>query len=69
MAAMIDRLKKGDKVDEFEYKDNYIKDNKELYEIIKSACNHIENQYDINIYDDEICYIITMLNYKNYTKL
>lgn len=69
MAAVIERLKKGEKIDEFEDKDRYIQNNRELYSIVRYACTYLENQYDIKISDDEVCYISTNLNYKNYTKL
>ncbi|MDP9751118.1 PRD domain-containing protein [Thermoanaerobacter pentosaceus] len=64
VACMIDRLKGGGSVDEFMNKESYISENYELYNIVKKACEILNKKYDINISDDEICYIMTFFNYK-----
>jgi len=68
VACMIDRLKGGGSVDEFMNKESYISENYELYNIVKKACEILNKKYDINISDDEICYIMTFFNYKNILK-
>jgi len=64
VACMIDRLKGGGSVDEFVDREKYISENRELYRIVKKSCEILNKKYDINISDDEICYIMTFFNYK-----
>ncbi|TZE81338.1 sigma 54-interacting transcriptional regulator [Calorimonas adulescens] len=64
VACMIDRLKGGGSVDEFMDRGKYISENYELYNIVKRACEILTKKYDIDISDDEICYIMTFFNYK-----
>ena len=48
----------------------YIKENLELYRIIKSECALLNTKYKIVISDDEICYLMnlfTMRSRKNKT--
>lgn len=68
IGCMIDRLKEGRMIDEFEDRENYIKDNPEIYRVVKNASKFLNNKYFINISEDEICYIMRFFNYKNYIK-
>lgn len=64
MACMIDRLKGGGTVEEFIDKEKYISENHELYNAVKKAYGILNKKYDIDISDDEICYIMSFFNYK-----
>jgi len=64
MACMIDRLKKKEIIEGFEAKDDYIKDNFNLYRIVKNACASINTKYSIIISDDEICCLMNFFNTK-----
>jgi transcriptional regulatory protein LevR/transcriptional regulator with AAA-type ATPase domain len=66
LACMIDRLKEGGTIDEFEGREIFIKENPELYKAVKNACNALNSKYSIEITEDEICYIMNFFNYKNY---
>lgn len=67
MGCMIDRLKIGGAIIEFENSEQYIKDNPELYRVIKKACSSLNKKYDIKIIEDEVCYIMSYLNTKSYS--
>jgi transcriptional regulatory protein LevR/transcriptional regulator with AAA-type ATPase domain len=66
MGCMIDRLREGGVVDEFEGREDYISENPELYNIVSRACDILNKKYDINISQDEICYIMVFFNPRNY---
>lgn len=66
MGCMIDRLKAGDNIIEFEEREKYIEENEELYEVIKKACEPINKKYKMEILRDEICFIMSFFNSKNY---
>lgn len=68
IGSMIDRLKDGMVIDEFENRDKYIKDNSELYKVVKNASKFLNNKYSIDITEDEICYIMRFFDYRNYIK-
>ena len=68
MACMIDRLKENVIIDEFEGKEKYIKENLNLYRIIKNACASLNTKYSISISDDEICCLMNFFNIKNKRK-
>ena len=62
VACMIDRLKEKESIDEFEGKEDYIKDNFNLYRIVKNACASINTKYSIIISDDEICCLMNFFD-------
>lgn len=66
IACMIDRLKEGGSIDEFDNKEAFIRENPELYRIVKNASVTLNNKYSIEITKDEICYVMNFFNYKNY---
>lgn len=68
IGCMIDRLKDGVVIDEFENKENYIKFNPQLYSIVREACELLNRKYSIKINEDEICYIMRFFDYRNYKK-
>lgn len=68
MASVIDRLKDGEEIDEFENKENYIRENPQLYNVVKSSVKFLNNKYLIEITEDEICYIMRFFDYRNYIK-
>ncbi|GFZ32124.1 transcriptional regulator [Clostridium zeae] len=68
VASMIDRLKEGKFIDEFENKIQYIKDNPELYKVVKKAAEFLNKKYSIEIIEDEVCYIMRFFDYRNYIK-
>ncbi|WP_243156155.1 sigma-54-dependent transcriptional regulator [Clostridium sp. C2-6-12] len=66
IACMIDRIKENQFIDEFEGKEKYIKENFDLYRIIKSACASLNTKYSITISDDEICCLMNFFNNKTH---
>jgi transcriptional regulatory protein LevR len=68
IGSMIDRLKEHRYIDEFENRNKYIKDNPELYKVVKNAAEFLEKKYSISVNDDEICYIMRSFDYRNYIK-
>jgi len=62
IACMIDRIKEKEIIEEFQGKEDYIKDNLELFRIIKSAFASLNTKYCIVISDDEICYLMNFFN-------
>lgn len=48
-------------------KNEIINNNNELFQILKSAITVFNKQFNINISDDEICFIIDIINYDNVT--
>ncbi|MEG0775580.1 sigma 54-interacting transcriptional regulator [Clostridium sp.] len=67
IGCMIERLKVGGTVTEFQGKKEYIKLNPELYKIVKDACNELSKKYNIYILSDEICYIMSYFDIRNYS--
>lgn len=65
MACVIDRYKEGKITLEFEGKKDYIKNNFNLYKIVKNACAPINTKYSISVSDDEICYLMTFFDSNN----
>jgi transcriptional regulatory protein LevR/transcriptional regulator with AAA-type ATPase domain len=65
MGCMIDRLKSGGSIDLFKEKNRLIKENPELYGLIKKECIELERQYQIKISDDEVCHLMVYFNPKN----
>lgn len=68
MAVMIDRLCGNGSVDEYKNKELFIKQNLELYRLIKSECARLNTKYTIYISDDEICYLINLFIMKSKRK-
>ncbi|GFP74670.1 sigma 54-interacting transcriptional regulator [Clostridium fungisolvens] len=68
MASMIDRLKEGKYIDEFENKEKYIRESPELYNVVKGTTDFLNKKYQIEITEDEICYIMRFFDYRNYIK-
>lgn len=58
MSCMIDRIKNGGKIEEFKGKEILISSDKELYECIKAETLKLNTKYNININNDEICFIM-----------
>lgn len=65
MAVMVDRLIDNGKVEEYIGKEEYIKQNLELYRLIKSECTLINTKYTITISEDEICYLMNLFRMKS----
>lgn len=68
MAVMIDRLCGDGQIDAYKNTDLYIKENSELYRIIKSECSRLNTKYTIYISDDEICYLMNIFTMKGRKK-
>jgi len=69
MACMIDRLCGNEElVEEYPEKEVYIKENLELYRIIKSQCMLLNVNYAILISEDEMCFLINLFNMKSRKK-
>ncbi len=68
MAVMIDRLCDNGVIDTYANTDSYIKENLELYRIIKSECSILNTKYTIYISDDEICYLMNLFTMKSRKK-
>ncbi len=62
IACMIDRLKEQEIIEEFHGKEVYIKDNLNLYRIVKSSCAFLNTKHSIIISDDEICCLMNFFN-------
>jgi len=62
IACMIDRIKEKESIEEFQGKEDYIKDNLELFRIVKSAFASLNTKYCIIISDNEICYLMNFFN-------
>lgn len=58
IACMIDRVRLGEKVEKFEDKDYFISNNKKLYQCVKNETLKLNRKYNINIHEDEICFIM-----------
>jgi transcriptional regulatory protein LevR/transcriptional regulator with AAA-type ATPase domain len=66
MGCMMDRLKVGGVIIEFEDSRQYISDNPRLYSAVKNACTEIDKKYGIYIQVDEICYIMSYFDMGKY---
>ena len=66
IGCMIDRLKGGGSVDEFQGKQQYISENFRLYTLIKQESDVLNQIFQINIPEDEICCMMVFFNPKNY---
>ena len=62
LSFVIGRLRNEDNPAIYPEKDNYISENINLYNIIKENLVFINNKYQIDIVDDEICYLMNLLS-------
>lgn len=62
LSFVIGRLKNGDTSTEYQDKEKYISDNKDLYNIVKENFKFLSDKYKIELSDDEICYIMNLLS-------
>lgn len=58
IGCMVDRLKGDGRIVEYKNKDNYIKNNHELYLCVRNSVRLMDKKYNISIPDDEICLIM-----------
>lgn len=65
IGCMIERLKAGDSIIEFQGSEEYIRANPELYRAVKKGCNDLNKKYDVYILSDEICYIMSYFKMGN----
>ncbi|WP_271812579.1 sigma 54-interacting transcriptional regulator [Clostridium beijerinckii] len=65
MAVMIDRLCGDGVIDAYSNIDSCIKENSELYRIMKTECSRLNTKYTIYISDDEICYLMNLFTMKS----
>jgi transcriptional regulatory protein LevR/transcriptional regulator with AAA-type ATPase domain len=68
MAVMVDRLSSKEEIEIYADKDSYIKENIELYRVIKSECAILNTKYAILISEDEICYLMNLFTMKRKRK-
>lgn len=67
IGCMLDRVKAGGKlIVEFDGKDKFIAENKNMYKVVKSAAEFLNKKYDITIPEDEICYIMSFFDHKKH---
>ena len=64
IAAMLDMSGKRKAIVEFEGKEEYIKSNSKLYNVVKKAFLPLSKKYLIDLSDDEICYLMNFFNPK-----
>jgi transcriptional regulatory protein LevR len=60
-AFMLSRLAKGDNAIPYPDKDTMLNENPELYNIIKSEYSLLKQRYNVELNDDEACYLISYL--------
>ncbi|NRT89652.1 sigma 54-interacting transcriptional regulator [Clostridium beijerinckii] len=65
MAVMVDRLCSDEVIDAYNNIDSCIKENSELYRIMKTECSRLNTKYTIYISDDEICYLMNLFTMKS----
>ncbi|WP_055665119.1 sigma 54-interacting transcriptional regulator [Desnuesiella massiliensis] len=67
IGCMLDRVKAGGKlIEEFDEKDKFIAENKNMYKVVKAAAQFLNKKYDITIPEDEICYIMSFFDHKKH---
>lgn len=69
LSCMIDRLKAGGIIEPFLNKARYISQHPELYQLIKRHLEPLNQKYQINISEDEMCYIMVFFNPENHLNL
>lgn len=62
LAFVVGRLRNDDNPATYPEKDKYISENINLYNTIKEELSFINKKYKIDIVDDEICYLMTLLS-------
>jgi len=62
ISCMVDRLLTNELQVEYKEKDKYISYNKELFSLIRQSLKIIEEKYKIDIYEDEVCYIMNFFD-------
>jgi transcriptional regulatory protein LevR/transcriptional regulator with AAA-type ATPase domain len=65
IAAMIEMADKKKVEVEFEGKEQYIKNNLELYRVVRNAFEPISIRYSLNVSDNEICYLMSFFRTEN----
>ena len=65
IGCLIDRLIGNITIEEFPGRDAYIKNNREIFEMIKTSCGRLEQKFKVRIPDDEICYIASFFAAEN----
>lgn len=67
IGCMLDRVKAGGKlIEEFDEKDKFIAENKNMYKVVKAAAQFLNKKYHITIPEDEICYIMSFFDHKKH---
>ena len=67
IGCMLDRVKAGGKlIEEFDEKDKFIAENKNMYKVVRLAAQFLNKKYDITIPEDEICYIMSFFDHKKH---
>lgn len=61
MGCMLDRCIHGDKV-RFDNVEEFKLNNPKQFAATREACDLLGSEYDISINDDEVCYIIKVIN-------
>jgi transcriptional regulatory protein LevR len=66
ICCLIDRLKAGLPTVAYSEKESFLADNKKLYSVIRHELQPIEDQYEIRVSDDDVCFIMNFF-YHNKT--
>ncbi len=61
LSFVVGRLRNDDNPAVYPNKDAFIKENINLYNIVRDNLNFINIKYNINIIDDEVCYLMNLL--------
>lgn len=64
IACMLERLKDEIVIDEFKNKEQFIEENKDLYNLVRNETLVLNTEYGVEIVDDEVCYIATLFDKK-----
>ncbi len=65
IGCLIDRLIGNIAVEKFPNRDTYIRNNRKVFETIKTSCSRLEQKFKVLIPDDEICYIASFFSTEN----
>lgn len=65
---MLNRLKGGGQTDTFPGRDEHMQENNVLIAVIKNECNALNEKYELEISEDEICHISIFFNQDNFVK-
>lgn len=69
IGCMIDRILENDVGVEYVDRDNFIMNNKELYNLVLNNIESLNEKYKIKISKDEICFIMNFFNPLNYNNV